>query len=207
VEKENGAAQFTSSIIKRISDGFTTVYSNSDLKKYDKVSPLFNSLPPEVNKVLLNSFKDLLDSDLCTIANFDPLTIPDKAVPLFYEDQVELINGEIVSGNVTEEPQEISLDVPFNENPEIPNDVNEEIYDEEDDFQGLNEPIDPNSENVDDLPVNNDRLALLRELETDREEEEKRQLERIEEEEEEEDEEEESEVPTGRANNRPVRFG
>ena len=30
---------FTSSIVKRISDGFTSVYSNSDLKKYDKVSP------------------------------------------------------------------------------------------------------------------------------------------------------------------------
>jgi hypothetical protein len=48
-------------------------------------------------------------------------------------------------------------------------------------------------------------LALLRELEIDREEEEKRRLETIEEEEE--DEEEESEVPTGRANNRPLRFG
>ncbi len=198
---------FTSSIIKRISDGYTTVYSNSDLKKYDKVSPLFNSLPPEVNKVLWNSFKDLLDSDLCTIASFDPLSIPEKAVPLFYEDQVELINGEIVSGNVTEETPEISLDVPFNENEEIPKNINDELYDEDDDFQGTNEPIEPNSDNEDELPVSNERLALLRELETDREEEEKRQLETIAEEEEEEDEEAEPEVPTGRANNRPVRFG
>jgi hypothetical protein len=164
-------------------------------------------LPPEVNKVLLNSFKDLLDSDLCKIASFDPLSIPEKAVPSFYEDQVELINGEIVSGNVTEETPEISLNVPFNENEEMPRIVNDEIYDEEDDFQGLNEPIDPNSDNEDELPVNNDRLALLRELETDREEEEKRRLETIEEEEEEENEDEESEVPTGRANNRPLRFG
>jgi hypothetical protein len=142
-----------------------------------------------------------------TIASFDPMTIPEKAVPLFYEDHVELINGEIVSGNVTEEPPEISLDVPFNENAVASNNVNDEIYDKEDDFQGLNEPINPNTDNEDELPVNNDRLALLRELETDREEEEKRQLERIEEEEEAEEEEEESEVPTGRANNRPLRFG
>jgi hypothetical protein len=197
---------FTSSIIKRISDGFTTVYSNSDLKRYDKVSPLFNSLPPEITKVLLHEFKDLLDSDLCTIASFDPMSIPEKAVPLFYEDQVELINGEIVSGNVTEEAPEISLDVPFNEQEEIPNMVNDEIYDEEDDIQGTNEPMELNSDNEEELPVDNDRLALLRELETDREEEEQRQLETIAEEEEE-DEEEEPEVPTGRANNRPLRFG
>jgi hypothetical protein len=135
------------------------------------------------------------------------MSIPEKAVPLFYEDQVELINGEIVSGNVTEETPEISLGVPFNEHEEIPNIVNDEIYDEDDEFQGTNEPIEPNSDNEDELPVGNDRLALLRELETDREEEEKRQLETIAEEEEEDDEEEEPEVPTGRANNRPLRFG
>jgi hypothetical protein len=45
----------------------------------------------------------------------------------------------------------------------------------------------------------------MRELEEDREEEENRQLERIDEESE--DEEEEDDLPTGRANNRPVRFG
>jgi hypothetical protein len=154
----------------------------------------------------LHEFKDLLDSDLCTIASFDPMSIPEKAVPLFYEDQVELINGEIVSGNVTEEAPEISFDVPFNEQEEIPNMVNDEIYDEEDDIQGTNEPMELNSDNEEELPVGNDRLALLRELETDREEEEQRQLETIAEEEEEE-EEEEPEIPTGRANNRPLRFG
>ena len=74
-------------------------------------------------------------------------------------------------------------------------------------MQGTNEPYEPNSDNEDELPVGNDRLALMRELETDREEEEKRQLETIAEEEEEDDEEEEPEVPTGRANNRPLRFG
>jgi hypothetical protein len=85
--------------------------------------------------------------------------------------------------------------------------VNDEIYDEDDDVQGTNEPIETNSDNEEELPVSNDRLALLRELETDREEEEQRQLETIAEEEEEEDKEEEPEVPTGRANNRPLRFG
>jgi hypothetical protein len=88
---------FTTSIVQRLSDGFTSVYSNSDLKKYDKVSPLFNSLPVKVTKVLLSSFKDLLDADLCTIAADDPLNIPDKAIPLFDTDssQIEVVNGEI----------------------------------------------------------------------------------------------------------------
>jgi hypothetical protein len=49
------------------------------------------------------------------------------------------------------------------------------------------------------------KITLMRELEEDREEEESRQLERIDEESE--DEEEEDDLPTGRANNRPVRFG
>jgi len=60
------------------------------------------------------------------------------------------------------------------------------------------------NEEGDSVPI--DRVTLMRELEEDREEEESRQLERIEEESEEESE-EEDDRPTGRANNRPVRFG
>jgi len=203
---------FTSSIVKRISDGFTSVYSNSDLKKYDKVSPLFNSLPAEVNKVLLNDFKNLLDSDLCTIAEFDPLNIPEKAVPLFSEDNIELINGELVSGNVSNEPEQISLDIPFVENIEEPVPINDEMYDDDENDIDMPDKINANddpsyaesdNEEGDSVPI--DRVTLMRELEEDREEEESRQLERIEEESEE--EEEEDDRPTGRANNRPLRFG
>jgi hypothetical protein len=203
---------FTSSIVKRISDGFTSVYSNSDLKKYDKVSPLFNSLPAEVNKVLLNDFKNLLDSDLCTIAEFDPLNIPEKAVPLFSEDNIELINGELVSGNVANEPEQISLDIPFVENIEEPVPINDEMYDDDENDIDMPDKINANddpsyadSDNDDEDSVPTDRVTLMRELEEDREEEESRQLERIEEESEE--EEEEDDLPTGRANNRPLRFG
>ena len=48
-----------------------------DLKVYKGVDPMFSSLPPEVNKVLLNKFEDLIDSDFKTILKFDPLDIPD----------------------------------------------------------------------------------------------------------------------------------
>ena len=63
--------------------------------------------------------------------------------------------------------------------------------------------VDSDNDEEDSVPT--DRVTLMRELEEDREEEESRQLERIEEESEE--EEEEDDLPTGRANNRPLRFG
>jgi len=212
---------FTTSIVQRLSDGFTSVYSNSDLKKYDKVSPLFNSLPVEVTKVLLNSFKDLLDADLCTIAAHDPLNIPDKAIPLFDTDssQIEVVNGEIVNGKVAQEPEEISLDTPLQQGDDpVQNTPNDEFHEDDDD---ANDPVITNDlfqdelEETGEVDSDNDdyvdteqpnRLSLLREIESDRKEEEKRRLEKISEEEEEEEEAEE-EMPTGRANNRPTRFG
>jgi hypothetical protein len=208
---------FTTSIVQRISDGFVSVYSNSDLKKYDKISPLFNSLPVEVNKVLLHDFKDLLDSDLCTIARFDPLTAPSKAIHLFdsSNSEVEIVGGEIVAGNLQEEPQEISINIPLKEKPLKTSKENENLVDEDDDFdQFMSEEITDNNLEGDaqerDTDTEDDHLIteneLLKEVVRDSEEEENRRLERIEEEEEEE-EDEDLELPTGRANNRPLRFG
>jgi hypothetical protein len=37
---------WVTTLIKRLGDGFITLYSNNDLKRYDKTSPLFNTLPP-----------------------------------------------------------------------------------------------------------------------------------------------------------------
>jgi hypothetical protein len=208
---------FTTSIVQRISDGFVSVYSNSDLKKYDKISPLFNSLPVEVNKVLLHDFKDLLDSDLCTIARFDPLTAPSKAIHLFdsSNSEVEIVGGEIVAGNLQEEPQEISINIPLKEKPLKTSKENENLVDEDDDFdQFIGEEMtdnrfegdaqDRDTDTEDDQNITENEL--LKEIVRDSEEEENRRLERIEEEEEEE-EDEDLELPTGRANNRPLRFG
>jgi hypothetical protein len=156
----------------------------------------------------------LLDSDLCTIAEFDPLNIPEKAVPLFFEDNIELINGELVSGNVSNEPEQISLDIPFVENTEEPVPIKDEMYDDDDNdidmpdklnTDALEDPSYADSDNDEEDNVPTDRVTLMREFEKDREEEESRQFERIDEESE--DEEEEDDLPTGRANNRPVRFG
>jgi len=49
---------YTTSIIKRLSDGYTILYSNNDLKRYNGASPLFSQLPVEVTKVLCG-FKDI----------------------------------------------------------------------------------------------------------------------------------------------------
>ena len=67
---------WSTTLVKRLADGFTTLYSNDDLKRYDGGSPLFKDLPPEISRVLLHSFTDLLESDLSTITQHDNLSIP-----------------------------------------------------------------------------------------------------------------------------------
>jgi hypothetical protein len=46
-------------------------------------------LPPEVSKVLLHDFKDLLSNDLTTITKYDPLNVP-NAVKLYSENVPEM---------------------------------------------------------------------------------------------------------------------
>jgi hypothetical protein len=67
---------YVTTLVKRLSDGFTSLYSNDDIKKYEATSPLFSTIPPEVSKVLLHDFENLLDSDLCTITKYDKFELP-----------------------------------------------------------------------------------------------------------------------------------
>jgi len=67
---------FTTCLVKRLADGFTALYSMDDLKKYRGTDPIFSTLPPEVNKVLLHDFQDLIDSDFKIILQNDPLDLP-----------------------------------------------------------------------------------------------------------------------------------
>jgi len=67
---------WTTTLVKRLSDGFMTLYSNNDLKLYQGGSPLFKTLPVEITRVLLHSFQNLLDSDLTTITKHDNMEIP-----------------------------------------------------------------------------------------------------------------------------------
>jgi hypothetical protein len=72
---------FTTCLVKRLADGFISLYSMDDLKKYQGTDPIFSTLPPEVNKVLLHDFRDLIDTDFKTILQHDPLDLP-TGIPL-----------------------------------------------------------------------------------------------------------------------------
>jgi len=83
---------FTTTLVKRLADGFITLYSNNDLKVYKGGSPLFKDLPPEISKILLHSFTDLLASDLTTITKFDNLDIPTGIQlydPLSHDNEID----------------------------------------------------------------------------------------------------------------------
>ncbi len=69
----------TTTLIKRIADGFQALYSNNDIKKFHKTSPIMALLPQEVQNVLLHDFKSLLEEDLITIIKYDHLNIPRAA--------------------------------------------------------------------------------------------------------------------------------
>ncbi len=92
----------TTTLVKRLADRFQSCYSNNDLKRYDATSPLFKDLPPEVSKVLLHDFRNLLNADLCTLTKYDALGVPD-GLELFDPVDNTYINQRMVdSGEVND---------------------------------------------------------------------------------------------------------
>jgi len=71
------SVRHTSSVVKRLADGYTSMYSNNDLKRYNGGNPYFKDLPKEVKDILINKFSDLLAEDLTTLTKFDPLDVPE----------------------------------------------------------------------------------------------------------------------------------
>jgi hypothetical protein len=84
---------WTTTLVKRLADGFVGLYSNSDLKKYEGGNPLFNTLPVEVTKVLLHSFSDLLAADFTKLTKLDPFEIP-ETIPLFEPNESNITRDE-----------------------------------------------------------------------------------------------------------------
>ena len=70
------AVKHSTVLVKRLSDGFISLYSQDDVKKYDKNSKLFADLPKKVGEVLLHDFTDLLENDFTTLMKYDPLETP-----------------------------------------------------------------------------------------------------------------------------------
>jgi hypothetical protein len=77
---------FNTSLVRRLSDNFVSLYSNNDLKRYDGADPLFSTLPKEISKILLHKFQEFLSYDFTEIAKHDPFEIP-NGIQLF--DPVE----------------------------------------------------------------------------------------------------------------------
>ena len=100
------------SVVKRLSDGFTAMYSNNDLKKFTGGNPLFADLPPEVTNILLYKFKDLLSEDFSTIMRYDPLTVPD-ALPLHDLESGEPRQISDGSNKITETVSDLTEDPDF----------------------------------------------------------------------------------------------
>jgi hypothetical protein len=84
---------WTTTLVKRLADGFVGLYSNSDLKKYEGGNPLFNTLPVEVTKVLLHSFSDLLAADFTKLTKLDLFEIP-ETIPLFEPNESNITRDE-----------------------------------------------------------------------------------------------------------------
>ncbi len=108
----------TSSVVRRLSDGFTSLYSHNNLKKYSGGNPLFKDLPKEVKDILVNKFSDLLAEDLTTIARYDPLEVPNTLQLIDFESGEPIEesgkDGKIVenaeSPENREDPDEVEVD-------------------------------------------------------------------------------------------------
>jgi hypothetical protein len=106
----------TTTLVKRLADGFMSVYSNDDIKKYSSTSPLFKDLPLQVSKVLLHDFKNLLEDDLCTITKYDSFDLP-RGIELFEQDDLSYNEPMTNEGMIPLFDENPSDENPSDENP------------------------------------------------------------------------------------------
>jgi len=108
---------WTTTLVKRLSDGYTTLYSNDDLKKYDAKSPHFSSLPVEISRVLLHDFQELIEPDFLEIAKHDTLELS-TSIPLFqdetHKEKTEFTNQSSQIPLLQEPDDEILKDAKLN---------------------------------------------------------------------------------------------
>ena len=145
------SVKFTTVLVQRLSDGFISLYSQDDVKKYDTTSDLFKEIPKEISAVLLHDFVELLSEDFSTIAKYDPLPVP-NGIPfakkqnnsqsqnkeLSEEDNyLDLIDQELINKDITElerdEDLNKNIQLPIKEDKEDNNDSEEEEENDNDD--------------------------------------------------------------------------
>ena len=49
----------TTAVVRRLADGYATIYGYGDLKKYNRLDPTFSILPQSVRDILIHKFEDL----------------------------------------------------------------------------------------------------------------------------------------------------
>ena len=76
-----------SCLIKKLATGYTQIYSNDHLKKYDRLDPSFSILPPEVTDIIKGP-RDLDELDIQTLQRFDDFSLP-KGIPLMNIDDLK----------------------------------------------------------------------------------------------------------------------
>ena len=164
---------FSTSLLRRLSDGFIALYANDHLKKYDGADPIFATLPPEINKILLNKFQDFLTDDFTQIAKFDTFDIQ-TGIQLYDPDNDQFQQEQPSETNLNDQDaiiNKINLRDEFYDDDKEPfdNDRTQEVPTKldfpkrsliEDDIQNLtkddiqNEPS--NLQNAEDFPQEND---------------------------------------------------
>ena len=105
---------FNTSLVRRLSDNFVSLYSNNDLKRYDGADPLFNTLPKEISKILLHKFQEFLSYDFTEIAKHDPFEIP-NGIQLFdpVEDEKDQENKNKEEDTDTKNDQQVRPIISF----------------------------------------------------------------------------------------------
>jgi hypothetical protein len=128
---------------------------------YNGSSPLFNMLPPEVSKVLLHDFKDLLSSALTTITKYDPLNVP-NAVKLYTENIPEM-ESEINDTTDAAISDDIDMKIPpLNTEIEKAGKMVENVQDEI-----LNDDNNMTDGELTDKAITDEELMLLQQAEKD----------------------------------------
>ena len=131
---------YTTCLIKRLADGFTALYSMDDLKKYKGTDPIFSTLPPEVNKILLHDFRDFIDTDFAKLLENDPLDLP-TGIPLV--DTVEPQPPD--NSDIFTEPTDLPVTDRHNnvETPVIYTQSNIQVEEEQEDLPSDQPPAEP----------------------------------------------------------------
>ena len=70
------AANPTTSVVRRISDNFTSMYGNDHIKLYNQLDPMFMDLDPEIRSIIKNDFTELDALQFEKIQKLDTYPIP-----------------------------------------------------------------------------------------------------------------------------------